>query len=307
MKSNNLLSKLIRHLKLFNDNDRLVCFSVKIIKAFLPISPPKATGSICMSCYLTRAHKIRGRWLRHIFLSFLALLEKRVHIWILKHQKKVFFFFLLYFFHYHLVPYAPFPHNHHTIVHVRESFFLFAHISGDVWTVTTTVMGISVGSMPQRASALWRGQWQSFHFHCTSQHGEGLNWNHRQSPLSSLFHSHRFVLLFGHTMMAGELLPLFFKKNCLPSSSCTCFFHRLLPIFLTSSLTYMRNAQGYFNMHRDLFRLQCQGDNRIREFTLTSCNNTDSYPLLWAEVCPPKSICWCPNSQYHRVWVFGGN
>ena len=45
---------------------------------------------------------------------------------------------LLYFFHYHLLPlYTPPPSNHHTIVHVHESFFLFAQSLHPLTTPTS--------------------------------------------------------------------------------------------------------------------------------------------------------------------------
>jgi hypothetical protein len=77
-------------------------------------------------------------------------------------------------------------------------------------------------------------------------------------PLPLLLQSHSFVVFLGHMAIARELLPLagllFFFENFLCLSLYSCFFHRLLPISLTYSLTHRRAC--IFNMCKNISGLK---------------------------------------------------
>ena len=73
--------------------------------------------------------------LRYWFISSLTVLHiikeapilEKYGLFALKQHFLYFLLSLLYFFHHHLVPlYSPPSINHHTVVHVPESIFLFA-------------------------------------------------------------------------------------------------------------------------------------------------------------------------------------
>lgn len=87
MKRSRLLSELISHFEILSASHLLVCYSGDSVKVSLVCFTLENTEVACTLSYLTRADKIRGRWLRHVFLSFLALLEKCVHMRILQQQK----------------------------------------------------------------------------------------------------------------------------------------------------------------------------------------------------------------------------
>ena len=67
--------------------------------------------------WYTPGHRQHSSCVYHCFTGALNIMDEALKI----------FKFLLYFFHYHLVPLFPTPpSSHHTVVHVHESFFLFA-------------------------------------------------------------------------------------------------------------------------------------------------------------------------------------
>ena len=89
------------------------------ISLWLPLTHPQlGTRTITQVCALTGnqtgdplVHRPALNPLSHTRQRFILFFKK----------------YLLHFFHYHLVPLYPPPrHNHHTVVHVHESFFLFA-------------------------------------------------------------------------------------------------------------------------------------------------------------------------------------
>ena len=64
----------------------------------------------------------------------------------------VLFVLILLFFHYHLVPlYFPPLSNHHTVVHVHESFFLFAQ---SLYPLTSTPLAVILLSIHESVSIL---------------------------------------------------------------------------------------------------------------------------------------------------------